>query len=329
MIDTSVKYMGITLKNPIVVGSCGLTSSIESLKKLESCGVGAVILKSIFEEQIQQQTEFEIQEAQKNSLIYTTMSETLDYIDTYILDKNLEHYIQLIKQAKKELLIPVIASINCVSDYEWTSFAKKIEQAGADALELNIFLPASDETNTNFEQTIQNIVSKVIAEVHIPISVKISSSFTKISQTIQTLAQTNVKGIVLFNRFYSPDIDIKTMQVVNSSRYSTPTDYTLPLHWIALNSKKVSCDLIASTGIHTGEALIKQLLVGAAAVQVVSALYTNGINHIQTMLAELESFMNTNGYQYIDNFKGKLAATEKNASAFERIQFMKYYAEIG
>ncbi len=329
MIDTSVKYLGITLKNPIVVGSCGLTSTIESLKKLESCGAGAVVLKSIFEEQILQQTDSEIQEVQKNSLLYSQMSESFDYIDTYIKDKTVDAYVQLISQAKQSLLIPVIASINCVSDFEWTTFAKKIEKAGADALELNVFLSAADVTETNFEQTISAIANKVSASVSIPVCVKISSSFTKISQTIQTIAQSNVKGIVLFNRFYSPDIDLESLQIVNSGRYSNPADYTLPLRWIGLNANKVSCDLIASTGIHTGDAVVKQILAGAAAVQVVSALYTNGYDHIQTMLAQLEAFMNSKGYQYIDQFKGKLAVKENNAAAYERIQFMKYYAEIG
>jgi len=329
MIDTSVKYLGITLKNPIVVGSCGLTSTIESLKKLESCGAGAVVLKSIFEEQILQQTDSEIQEVQKNSLLYSQMSESFDYIDTYIKDKTVDAYVQLISQAKQSLLIPVIASINCVSDFEWTTFSKKIEKAGADALELNVFLSAADITETNFEQTISAIANKVSASVSIPVCVKISSSFTKISKTIQTIAQTNVKGIVLFNRFYSPDIDLESLQIVNSGRYSNPADYTLPLRWIGLNANKVSCDLIASTGIHTGDAIVKQILVGATAVQVVSALYTNGYDHIQTMLAQLEAFMNSKGYQYIDQFKGKLAVKENNAAAYERIQFMKYYAEIG
>ncbi|HPH15849.1 MAG TPA: diguanylate cyclase, partial [Bacteroidales bacterium] len=148
MIDTSVKYLGITLKNPIVVGSCGLTSTIESLKKLESCGAGAVVLKSIFEEQILQQTDSELQEVQKNSLLYSQMSESFDYIDTYIKDKTVDAYVQLISQAKQSLLIPVIASINCVSDFEWTTFAKKIEKAGVDALELNVFLSAADVTET-------------------------------------------------------------------------------------------------------------------------------------------------------------------------------------
>lgn len=329
MIDTSVKYLGITLKNPIVVGSCGLTSTIESLKKLESSGAGAVVLKSIFEEQILQQADYELQEVQKNSMIYSQMSESFDYIDTYIKDKTIDAYVQLISQAKQSLLIPVIASINCVSDFEWTPFAKKIQQAGADAIELNVFLSAADETDIDIEQTIVSIIHKVQAAVSIPVSVKISSSFTKISKTIRAIAQTNVKGIVLFNRFYSPDIDLDTLEIVNSGRYSSSLDYTLPLRWIGLNSKKVSCDLIASTGIHSGDAVVKQLLAGAAAVQVVSVLYTHGYDHIQTMLAQLEAFMNSKGYQYIDQFKGKLAVSNAHASAFERIQFMKYYAEIG
>lgn len=329
MIDTSVKYLGLNLKNPIIVGSCGLTSTIENLKKLESNGAGAIVLKSIFEEEIVQQTEFELQEIQKNSMIYSQMSETLDYIDTYISEKNIEQYTNLIIQAKKELLIPIIASINCISSNEWTSFAKKIEHAGADAIELNVFLNAADESDLQFEDIYSDIVTKVSSVVSIPVSIKISSSLTKISNTIQSIAKTNVKGIVLFNRFYSPDIDIDAMKIVNSQRYSNEQDYTLPLRWIALNSSKVSCDLAASTGIHTGETVIKQLLAGASAVQIVSVLYLHGPEYIQIILQDLENWMQKKGFNYISQFKGKCAVNEKNAASFERIQFMKYYSEIG
>jgi dihydroorotate dehydrogenase (fumarate) len=329
MIDISVKYLGLTLKNPIIIGSCGLTSTIESLKKLESNGAAAIVLKSIFEEQIIREADYELSSALKDSLIYTQMSETLDYIDSHIKEKNINDYIQLIKKAKKELLIPVIASINCISADQWIMFAKKIQAAGADAIELNIFLNANDESDICFEETYKEIISQIKLQVTIPIAVKMTSSFSKISKTIQNLDKTGVDGVVLFNRYYSPDIDLETMKVISSHKFSHENDYSLPLRWIAATSDKVSCDLVASTGIHTGDSVIKQILVGAAAVQVVSAIYKNGPEHIQTMLADIEKWMDKKGYNYIDQFKGKLSISNKtNAAAFERIQFMKYFSEI-
>lgn len=328
MIDTSVKYAGLQLKNPIIVGSCGLTNSIESLKTLESNGAAAVVLKSIFEEQILGQADYEISEAQKNEFLYSQYSESLDYIDQYIKEDVVTKYLSFIKEAKKELLIPVIASINCVSTYEWTRFAKRMQDAGADAIELNVFLHAADESDVDFEQTYLDIIAQAKKEVTIPIMVKMTHMFTKLSKTIQTISKSGIQGLVLFNRFYTPDINIKEISVAPKHPYSSPTEYTLPLEWIARTSKKVSCDIAASTGVHTGEALIKQLLAGASAVQVVSAIYTKGPEQIQKILQELEIWMNSKGYNYIDQFKGKLALGNANPAAFERIQFMKYFSKI-
>jgi dihydroorotate dehydrogenase (fumarate) len=328
MIDLSVTYAGLTLKNPIIVGSCGLTNSVESLKKLESNGAAAVVLKSIFEEQILHQTDFEITEAQKNEFLYAQYSESIDYIDQYIKEDTVTSYLKLIKDAKKELLIPVIASINCVSNYEWARFAKRIEDAGADAIELNVFLHPSDDSDVDFEQSYLDIISKVSQEVSIPVTLKMTHSFTKLSQTIQKISETDLQGLVLFNRFYIPDVDIETLQVTPKHPYSDPHDYTLPMQWIGLNSKKVSCDLAASTGIHSAESLIKQLLVGASAVQLVSALYLNGPEYIQTILKDLEEWMSKKGYNYVNQFKGTLATDNKYPATFERIQFMKYFSQI-
>ncbi|MFO7868124.1 MAG: dihydroorotate dehydrogenase-like protein [Bacteroidales bacterium] len=328
MIDTSVTYAGLNLKNPIIVGSCGLTNSIESLKKLESNGAGAVVLKSIFEEQIFNQSDFEISEAQKNEFLYTQYSESMDYIDQYIKEDTITTYLNLVRQAKKELLIPVIASINCVSNYEWARFAKRVEEAGADAIELNVFLHPSDESDLDFEQLYLDIIANVTAEVSIPVTLKMTPSFTKLSQTIQKISETDIKGLVLFNRFYIPDVDIETLRSTPKHPYSDPHDYTLPLQWIGLNAHKVSCDLAASTGIHSAESVIKELLVGASAVQLVSSLYLNGPEHIQTVLKGLEDWMNEKGYNYISQFKGKLANDSKYPATFERIQFMKYFSQI-
>lgn len=327
--DLTTNYLGLNLKNPIVVGSCSLTSSVNEIKKLEKYGAGAVVLKSIFEEEILMDAENQLREAKENSFIYDRYSETLDYIDLHIKEERLTDYIQLIKNAKKEVLIPIIASVNCVSSAEWTSFAKRIEEAGADALELNISLNPTDMEIRDFEQTIKEIIQKVLAQVNIPVAVKINNSFTHMARTILDLSETGIAGLVLFNRAYAPDIDIDTFEAVQGRSFSSENAYMEPLRWVALLSDKINCSLAASTGIYTSDAVIKQILAGADVVQVVSALYEHGTEHINVLLTGIEKWMEEKGFSSLEQFKGK--ASSKNAgnpAVFERIQFMKHFAGI-
>lgn len=327
--DLTTNYLGLNLKNPIVVGSCSLTSSVNEIKKLEKYGAGAVVLKSIFEEEILMDAENQLREAKENSFIYDRYSETLDYIDLHIKEERLTDYIQLIKNAKKEVLIPVIASVNCVSSAEWTSFAKRIEEAGADALELNISLNPTDMEIRDFELTIKEIIQKVLAQVNIPVAVKINNSFTHMARTILDLSETGIAGLVLFNRAYTPDIDIDTFEAVQGRSFSSENAYMEPLRWVALLSDKINCSLAASTGIYTSDAVIKQILAGADVVQVVSALYEHGIEHINVLLTGIEKWMEEKGFSSLEQFKGR--ASSKNAgnpAVFERIQFMKHFAGI-
>lgn len=327
--DLTTNYLGLNLKNPIVVGSCSLTSSVNEIKKLEKYGAGAVVLKSIFEEEILMDAEDQLREAKENSFIYDRYSETLDYIDLHIKEERLTDYIQLIKNAKKEVLIPIIASVNCVSSAEWTSFAKRIEEAGADALELNISLNPTDMEIRDFELTIKEIIQKVLAQVNIPVAVKINNSFTHMARTILDLSETGIAGLVLFNRAYAPDIDIDTFEAVQGRSFSSENAYIEPLRWVALLSDKINCSLAASTGIYTSDAIIKQILAGADVVQVVSALYEHGTEHINVLLTGIEKWMEEKGFSSLEQFKGR--ASSKNAgnpAVFERIQFMKHFAGI-
>jgi len=327
--DLTTNYLGLNLKNPIIVGSCSLTSSVSEIKKLEKQGAGAVVLKSIFEEEILMDAGNQLSEARKNSFIYDKFSETLDYIDLHVKEERLNEYIQLIKGVKKEVLIPVIASVNCISSSEWISFAKRIEGAGADALELNISLNPTDLETRDFEHTIKDIIQKVLAQVNIPVAVKINNSFTHLARTILSLSKTGIAGLVLFNRAYTPDIDINTMEAIQGRSFSSPENYMDTMRWIALLSDNVKCNLAASSGIHNTEAVVKQIMAGADAVQMVSALYENGIEHIQFVLEGLEKWMEEKGFSSLAQFKGK--ASHKNATnpaVFERIQFMKYYSGI-
>jgi dihydroorotate dehydrogenase (fumarate) len=330
MTDLTTKYMGLDLKNPIIAGSCSLTSNIEDIVQLEQNGAAAIVLKSLFEEEILHEAAMDLKDARKNSLIYTQLSETLDYIDLHTREKRLSDYLKLIAEAKKRTLIPIIASINCITDSEWTDFAAKIQDAGADGIELNIFLNPVDLVNKDFEKITQKIIKKVLKTVTIPVSVKLSDCFTNLSNIILEISATGIAGMVLFNRFYTPDIDIYNLKIISGKMHSCENEFAKPLRWIALLSDKVKCSIAASTGIHDGTAAIKQILAGADAVQVVSTLYLNGKKQINQMLTEIEKWMLDKGFFSVKQFKG--VASYKNATnpaVYERVQFMKYYGRIG
>lgn len=327
--DLHTTYLGLELKNPIIAGSSGLTGNLESLRKLEHHGAAAVVLKSIFEEEILLEANHQIKEAEKNPMIYSGLSETLDYIDLHIREDNLRKYLQLIRDAKKELSIPVIGSINCISQEDWTYFGKKMEEAGADALELNIFLNPADFSNKEFEKSYFNIIERVLATVDIPVAIKVSKYFTRMGLSLQALSETGISAMVLFNRFYAPDIDLDKMALTPATLFSTREEQHETLRWIAIMSERIDCNLAASTGIHKGEDVVKMLLAGATAVQVVSTLYKNGPERIQKMLNKMEAWMAEKGFKSLDQFRGKVAeGYGQDPSAFERMQFMKHFGEI-
>jgi len=326
MADLTTNYMGLVLKNPIIIGSSGLTSTVEKIKELEANGAAAVVLKSIFEEEILRDVKAHLDSAKSDKLIYTDYSETLDYIDLHFREESVNNYLNLIKGAKSNVLIPVIASINCLSDSEWFSFAKKIEGAGADGLELNIFLNPSDNSNLNFEETYKTIITSVLAVVKIPVSVKFSQYFTKPNLFLTEISKTGIKGMVLFNRFYQPDIDIEKLSLKEAEIFSTPEESNQVLRWIGILSGKVPCSLAASTGVSDSTIMIKQILAGADAVQIVSAVYKNGPQYITKMLEELENWMDRKGFSSLSRFKASVNMNQsKNPSVYERMQFMKYF----
>ncbi len=327
MVDLSTQYLGMTLKNPVIAGSSGLTNSVKNIRDFEANGAGAVVLKSIFEEEIA----FEYEDILKDASEEGVSLDQFDYYDFHIKGEKLDKYTTLIEESKKSVSIPVIASINCVYSHEWTSFAKQLQTAGADALELNMFfLPTEfDRTTEEKEKAYFQIIEKVQKEVSIPIALKISYYFSNLGPMIQKLSETGVAGLVLFNRFYSPDFDIDKMEVVSSSVFSTPSDLPISLRWIAIMAERVSCDLAASTGVHDGTALIKQILAGADAVQVASTLYKNGKGQITEMLKTIEEWMAKKGYNSLADFKGKMSqAKSSNPAAYERVQFMKYFGGV-
>ncbi len=317
--------MGLKLKNPIIVGSSGLSKNIEGVKKLYENGAGAIILKSLFEEQIIADS-FKTMEKDKYS-----HTEVYDYVQNYTKENTVDDYLDLISKAKAVTTIPIIASINCISDSEWVSFAKKIQIAGADALELNIsFLPSNENISSEkYEKMYFKIIKKLRKHISIPIALKMSYFSSGLAHLIKELSWTKkVDSFTLFNKFYSPDINIDTLELTSAKTFSTPEDITTSLRWIGLLSEKIQLPLVPSTGIHDGEGIIKQLLAGATAVQVVSSIYKNGPEQIGKMLEELKTWMIKNNYESIDDFRGKIHSEKSNSQYFERIQFMKYYSEI-
>jgi dihydroorotate dehydrogenase (fumarate) len=324
MVDLSTQYLGLKLKNPVIAGSSGLTNSVKSIQEFEESGAGAVVLKSIFEEEIA----FEYEDILKEASEEGVNLDQFDYYDFHIKGEKLDKYTTLIEESKKSVSIPVIASINCVYSHEWTSFAKQLQTAGADALELNMFfLPSEfDRTSEEKEKAYFQIIEKVQKEVSIPIALKISYYFSNLGPMIQQLSETGIAGLVLFNRFYSPDFDLDKMEVVSSNVFSAPSDLPTSLRWIAIMAERVSCDLAASTGVHDGTALIKQILAGANAVQIASTLYKNGKGRIAEMLKTLEDWMGQKNFNKLDDFRGKMSqAKSSNPAAYERVQFMKYF----
>jgi len=327
MVNLETTFMGIKLKNPLIVGSSGLTNSVENIIEIEKNGAAAVVLKSLFEEQISHSA--------SNTLMKNEFGnyypEAEDYVRAYTRQADVENYIELVKKSKESVNIPVIASINCVSNSEWVDFAKRIEDAGADGIELNVFVLPSDikKDGKDNELVYFDIVKSIKKIVKIPISLKVSYYFSGLAKTLNELSWSGINGLVLFNRFYSPDFDIESLEVKPSYIFSTPSDLSLSLRWVAMLSDHVNCDIAASTGVHNGKALIKQLLAGAKAVQVASILYKNGFKEIGSLLEDLEKWMERKNFSNIESFRGKLSVKKAdNPAAFERVQFMKHFSGI-
>jgi len=329
MADLSTNYLGLKLRNPIIAASSGLTNTIEDIKEFEKSGVGAVVLKSIFEEEIRRELKRDLNDMQMDTFLYP---ETLEFYDDIAEDDTLTNHLRLIREAKKETNIPIIASINCTTADKWPYYAETLQDAGADALELNVFVMPSnfDKTSTENERVYFDIVNEVKKLVKIPVSLKISYYSSNLGPFIEELSLTEVDGLVLFNRFYSPDIDIDNFELLSTNVTSTPAELATSLRWIGIMHNRVECDLAASTGIHDGSAVIKQLLAGADAVQVASAFYKNGKGIAQDMLNELSSWMDSKGFKKLDDFRGKMSQDKaQNAAAYERMQFMKYFSGKG
>jgi len=341
--DLSCKYLGLTLRNPLIVGSSGLTSTIENLRTIYRHGAGAVVLKSIFEEQIKFESDRflssdhpEVKSWQNafQSIVSKTeffYDEAYEYLTSYAQEHTLKNYLSLITEAKKTIDIPVIASINCSTQYDWQYFAKRIQEAGADALELNVYLLPSDfeKTGPENEMVYFDIIRKVREHITIPLSLKMGYYFSSLAHTALSLSETGIAGLTLFNRPYNPDIDIAQLEVSASNMFSRDSEYSHTLRWVALLAGRLKCDIAASTGIHNADTVIKQLLAGANAVHLVSVFYKNNFEILPEIIRGIETWMTRHQFNNIEAFRGIMSRSNvHNPASYERVQFLRLFSSV-
>lgn len=316
--DLSTVYMSLKLRNPVIVGSSGLTGSVDKVKRCSEAGAGAIVLKSVFEEQI---------EAELGHLTAERWyPEASDYISNYGMQNAVNGYLGLLEESRQATDIPVIPSIHCFGTGKWVEFARQLESAGASGIELNAFILPSDprRTGRENENVILDIVSDIKSQVSVPVAVKIGSHFSSVSGFVKELDGTGVDAVVVFNRFFSIDFDIDNLKVKDGTKFSSPEETQSVLRWVSLLSPLTSCDICSTTGIHNGAAVVKHLLAGANAVQVSSALYTDGLKVLSEMHGFLAEWMRNHNYNCIDDFRGRLSASRTgNPAEFRRVQFMK------
>ncbi len=324
MPDLSVNYLGYKLKNPIVISSSGLTSTVESIIECVNAGAGAVVVKSIFEEQIMRETK-EL-ESQYQSNYHT---EAAEYINRMSFEHSLNEYLQLIKDAKQKAGVPIIGSINAAKFAGWTKFAKRIADAGADAVELNIFIvpDSTDITAQDIEKTYIDIVKDVKKEVNIPVAVKIGPFFTNTGNIVKKLSSAGVDSVVLFNRFQTVSVneeDLKDTRLKEGRWLSLPEDRDLPKRWIASLYGDVKCDLSATSGIRNGNDIIELIQSGASIVQVASVLYLNGIDYIGKLKSEINNRVEELGHSAIAELKGiNSYALNREIVKSDRLQYFR------
>ncbi len=323
--DLSTTYMGLKLKNPVIASSQPLTMDIDNFKKLEDAGASAVVLYSLFEEQINQ-------EAKELDHFLSTYSESYSEALSYFPEpkeyRNLhaEEYLEYIAKLKKSVKIPVIASLNGVSSGGWMNYSKKMQEAGADAIELNIYYIAADPYTKpqDVEQMYVDDLKMVKSNVSIPVSMKLSPFFSSFANMAVKLDQAGADGLVLFNRFYQPDINLDSMHVEPSLQLSTSYDIRLPLRWIAILFGNVNCSIAATSGVHTHQDALKMILSGADAVMIASVLLKSGIGKISEIISGMEQWMKEHEYESIAKMKGSVSyRTIAEPAAFERANYIK------
>jgi dihydroorotate dehydrogenase (fumarate) len=322
--DISTTYLGLKLSSPIVPSAGPLSQDIDNIKAMEDSGAGAAVIYSIFEEQIEnEQLEF----YHHTDTHTESHAEALSYFPQPVdFRMGPEEYLEHIRKAKEAVSMPIIGSLNGKSVGGWIEYAKKIEQAGADALELNIYRLATDikKSGADVEQSYIDIVKAVRNEVNIPIAVKIGPFFSSIAGITNQLDKAGANGLVLFNRFYQPDIDLEKLEVVPNVILSTPMDMRLPLRWIAILYGRINADLAATSGVYTEKDVLKMVMAGAKVTQMLSSLLKFGIGHIADVITQLIYWMEINEYESLDQMRGSMSYMNvQDPAQFERANYMK------
>jgi dihydroorotate dehydrogenase (fumarate) len=316
--------MGLKLNSPIVVSACTLSEEVNNIVQMEDAGAGAVVLFSLFEEQLKKEA------AQYETIVSSTsnlFAEATDFfpdLDDY--HRGSDQYLEIIRRAKEQVGIPVIASLNGITSEGWIQYAEQMEQAGADGLEINIFLIPGDVhlSSSAVEHRYLNIIDEVKSTVKIPVAVKLNPYFSAMGNMAKRMQVYGANSLVLFNRFYQPDFDINKLTLLHNLPYSEPNEIRLPLLWIAMLYGRVPVSLAANTGVQSSVEVIKYLLAGADIAMTASALYKNGIGYLKTMNQELEAWMLSREFESIDSFKGVMSQQQiSDPTAYERANYIK------
>ncbi len=321
MANLKTSYMGIELKNPVIVGASNIVNNLENVKKLEEAGAGAIVYKSLFEEQIQ------LESAQMDDRLHEYSERNAEMVNIF---PNLEHagpeeHLFNVARVKKAIKIPVIASLNAMLKESWIDYAKRIEEMGVDALELNFYYVPRDVNYDGHDLIAEqvDILKAVKSAVKIPVGVKLSPFYANPLNLVNKLDAAGVDGVVLFNRLFQPEIDVDSEEHFTPFNLSTPEDNRLPLRFAGLLYDNVKTDVCANTGIFTGKDVAKMILAGADVVQVVSTIYKNKIEYLSTILKDLETWMDSKGYKTLDDFRGKLSNKSINDPfVYKRAQYI-------
>ncbi len=322
--DLSTKYMGLTLKSPLVVSASPLSEKLDNIKKMEDAGAGAVVLFSLFEEQIKQE------QATWDYLVGAgtdSFAESLSYLpqmDDFRI--GIDAYLELIRKAKEAVDIPIIGSLNGITSDGWVTYARDFEDAGADGVELNVFFVPADvnQSGVDIEHRYLNVLQMVKEQVEIPVALKLNPYFSAFGHSAKQFSEAGADALVLFNRFYEPDFNIDTLEIVNSLELSSPNEIRLPLLWLGILYGKINASLAATTGVQGSTEVIKYLLAGADVAMTASCLFKKGIPYIYQILAELEVWMQARDFRSISEMKGVMSQMQvADPTAYERANYIK------
>jgi dihydroorotate dehydrogenase (fumarate) len=324
MIDFSTQYLGLKLNGPIVVSSTPLSESLDNVRRMEDAGASAIVLTSLFEEQLALESRALDEDLSRGT---ESFAESLDYLpDMSDYRMTQDVYLDYLRKAKAAVKIPIMASLNGATPGGWVRFARDMEQAGADAIELNTYALATDRSQTSAELELQllELVGDVCDAVKVPVAVKLSQSFTSVPHLVARLEDAGARGVVLFNRFYQPDFDIETLEVRPTLHFSTPSELLPRLHWAAILYGHLNIDLAISGGVHSAEDVLKGIMAGAGVTMMASALHIHGIDHIKRVLADMQYWLEKREYTSLWETRGCLSRRSvPDTSPFDRGNYIK------